>query len=76
VQLGRPQKNNIITHKSTGTKLKNEQIFQKTYPTLFVQEIKNPQPGLDQIDTWLIVVEIYHLPLDSLLKNNGSSSTP
>ena len=40
-----------------------------THPALLIQQVQNPQPGLDQINAGLVVVEVDHLPLDPFLQH-------
>lgn len=41
-------------------------LYSGNYLAFLIQQIQNPQFGLNQVDTGLVVVEIDHTPFDSL----------
>lgn len=41
--------------------------FNQTHFTLFIQQVQDAKSSLNQVDTWLVVIEVYQSPGDLLL---------
>lgn len=47
--------------------IKNGPPLHQSHFTLFIQQVQDAESSLDQVDTGLVVIEVYQSPRDQLL---------